>query len=795
MSIFTFRGGASLFSTASFAALTFAAAPAFAQAPSPQPTVTTSDEIIVVGVTKQEENLQEVPTTITAFSGETLTELGVRSIGDIATFTPGFNIRGAGNNPTAFALSMRGQIQNDNIATLEPSVGTYIDGVYVARAYGLNVDMLDVSNVQVLKGPQGTLFGRNTSAGAVLIQTNDPVLGETSGSLAATVGRFNEQRGTAVLNFAVGDNVAIRGAFTQQTRDGYKHDLVTGREYEGQDTFNYRLKVAIEPTEALSVLLSADVYDGEIQGPARQGLFVALNPFLFGTSAPAQAQVAGLQAAANAQIAIFRNNPDLVGITQPATVPTSNSRGLFTDTRTETYIAKATLDTGVGQLQWINGVRRVKSSNLVDLDGLSVPLHFTAGYQDLEQVSTELQLTGQAFSDRLNYAAGVTYFEESGTDTSRSSTFGSANWSNFTGDIDNSSVGVYVQGNYALTDALSVTAGVRMSSDDKGVTTFSGNSAGNGPLLTSCSPASVPLITGCARSRSDSFDNTSYTIGVDFKLTDDILLFAKQSTGYRAGAQQLRTLTLADTTPAAPEEVSEQEVGVKSEFFDGRLRLNAAVYHNDVTNAQRSVILAVGGTSQTILENADTKTWGGEADLFLRVTDSLDLFATVAMTNPEYKKYNGFVVVGGVLTPNNKMDTDFTGIVENQYTLGANFDHQFGWGRFKANASYAWQDEMNQTEQTVARLSAPASTPGGAGLTATQAAELKGLATTRAYGVTNARASLSFGPEEKFEVALWGRNIFDERATQYSLFLGGINYLGTSYNEPQTYGLTGSVKF
>tara|TARA_R110002124_G_scaffold77887_2_gene208260 strand:- start:138 stop:917 length:780 start_codon:yes stop_codon:yes gene_type:complete len=239
------RVSARLFAAVSFGALAVSAAPAFAQASSDD--AEAEDNIIVVtGITKQDANIQDVPTTITFFSGANLEEKGIQLVGDVATFTPGFNIRGAGNNPTALVLSMRGQVQNDVIATLEPSVGVYLDEMYIARAYGLNTEMLDISNVQVLKGPQGTLFGRNTSAGAVLIQTNDPKFEEISGLVKGTYGRFNERSGTAILNLGFNDSIAVRGAITYGKRDGYKTDVNTGKKYEGRETLNGRVKVAYQ---------------------------------------------------------------------------------------------------------------------------------------------------------------------------------------------------------------------------------------------------------------------------------------------------------------------------------------------------------------------------------------------------------------------------------------------------------------------------------------------------------------------------------------------------------------------
>ena len=265
---------ARLFAAVSIGAIAISAAPAFAQS-------SDGDEldrniIVVTGVTKQDANIQDVPITITAFSGEALEEKGVQLLGDVATFTPGFNMRVGSSNPTALVLSMRGQVQNDVIATLEPSVGIYLDDMYVARSYGLNSEMLDVSDLQVLKGPQGTLFGRNTSAGAVLIRTNDPKYDEISGMVKGTYGRFNERVGTAVLNLGFNDSIAVRGAILYGKRDGYKTDVNTGRKYEGRETLNGRVKVAFQPTDTLQILLSGEWYDGEIAGPTRQNRFYNL---------------------------------------------------------------------------------------------------------------------------------------------------------------------------------------------------------------------------------------------------------------------------------------------------------------------------------------------------------------------------------------------------------------------------------------------------------------------------------------------------------------------------------------
>lgn len=785
----------SLLSSAALALTVGLASPALAQASGETQAQDTAalDEIVVVGVTKQAENLQKVPTTITAFTGEKLEAQGIRNVGEVATFTPGFNVRGMGNNPTAVAFSMRGQVQNDSLATLEPSVGTYIDDMYIARSYGLNVDMLDVSNVQVLKGPQGTLFGRNTSAGAVLIQTNDPRYSETSGAVKLTYGRFNEMTGVGVINMGLNDSVAVRAALSYSTRDGYKKDVYTGKKYEGYNTLSGRLKVGLRPTETLTLLLSGEWYDSDIDGPVRQNLFFKSAAF-------------GTQAAADR--ALFNGNPNLVAVSRYGTVGTIGTlpvgvpaSGPFSDIKTQTYIAKASLETAFGEIKWINGYRKIESVSLIDLEGTAVTAHWTLGSQNLKQYSSELQATGKTLNDQLDFAFGVTFFKETGFDQSRTSTAGSSTWSNFQGYIDNKSYGVYGQLSYHVTDALSLTGGLRYSSDEKGITQHSGAALNNG-VLTSCTPTTASggaSLPDCARGRTDTFNNVSYSIGADYQITPDLLVFAKHSKGYRSGAQQLRSLTLTDSTPANPEIVHEQEIGFKSEFFGRRVRLNVAGYHNKVRGAQRSVVLGINGTSQTILENADMETWGAEADLTVRVTNGLNLFASGALTDPKYTKYAGFVVTGTspsqVLTAVDKRHSRIVGVVRKQFNIGANYETDLDFGKLTLNASYAWTDKMPQDPSTYAQFVSTDPAVGGFGFSAAEADAAIRALTTRSIGITNARATLAFGPDRNYEVAIWGRNVFDERATAYTLFLGGLNYVGTSWNEPATYGVTATVKF
>lgn len=778
---------ARLLSGAAATAVALASTGAFAQTASNADDETNDPNIItVIGVTKQAANVQETPAAITAFSGDQLEQQGVREVKEVAKFTPGFLIRDAGNNPTAFSLAIRGQIQNDNIATLEPSVGVYLDDMYIARAYGMNANLLDVKSAQVLKGPQGTLFGRNTSAGAVVFQTNDPNFGNVGGSMALTYGRLDQVSATAVLNLG-SEKVALRAAFNIDDRADYQTDVRTGKTYGARIYLNGRIKLAFKPTDNLTLLVSGEWFDADMNGPARQNQYFNLGG-------------AGFDPAAGDRV-LFGGNPDLVAVTQPSQTPGAPAQGIFNETQTETYMFKATLDTAFGQIKWINGYRKVKGNNLIDLDGSSQTTgnHFSGASQDLKEATSELQLTGNGMDDKLSYAFGLTYLTESGTDVSRTSTNGGAAWAGFSGDLDNESVGIYGQVNYKVTDKLGLTGGLRWSHDKKGVTNQTAVYLNNGTVPLMCLPAAFhpgPTIPAdCDRGRSHSWSNVSYTVGLQYQVTPDVMFYAKQSRGYRAGAEQLRSLTLADTAPAQPEIVNEQEVGLKTEFMDKRVRLNIAGYHTTVKDAQRSVILVVGGVQQTVLENADTENWGFEAELNVKVATGLNLFAGYAYTKPKYTKYNGFVVVGGVLTPRNKSDFAFNSIVKDQFTLGANYNGDLGFARLNLNASYAWQGDMTQVGDPLSLLLTPSASGGSGIATPALAQGILDAGKTKAYGITNLRAALSFGPDDNYEIAVWGRNVFDVRAKQYVLYLGGLNYVGSSWNDPATYGVTASVKF
>lgn len=772
---------------------------------------------IIVTARKVEENLQDVPVAVTAFTGQALENQNLQRVENLANFTPGMSIRPGSSTPSAITITLRGQVQADILATLDPSVGTYVDGVYWARAYGLNSDVLDAQSVQVLKGPQGTLFGRNTTGGALLINTNNPDLDEVSGRVSATYGRFNETNVTGILNLPIVEGVlGMRLAVQRFTRDGYTRNTSTtgtaltgntviretqapgspaGTRLDNRDRWNYRAKVDLAPTDNLRFQFSAERFEMD-EYTSRQlryatPTFTATNAtystggtgalfvgILSGNS-PATATAAGITIL-NGQIATNAANPSQA----------LNNENGYVSATTSTIGFNATLDTGVGQFKLTTGYRSVRTYAGLDLEGTSFPIHFTEGQQSLKQKSAELQWTGTALNDAIDFAFGGFVFHEEGFDQSISITVPALNpaTSHFYGLIDTDSVGAYGQASWRITDALTFTGGVRYSVDDKGLETRNNNYLRT-TGLTICSVVPVaPFNAGgevvgptqCAFGRSSEFSGWSWTAGLDYRFNDDLMVYAKASQGFRAGGQNLRAPNTAAFLPFLPEVARSYEVGLKSEFLDRRVRLNVALYQTDVSDIQRTTLIAtppippatVAGTA-TILGNAGKARFrGGEIELQALVADGLTITATGALTDPEYIR---FADLSG-----DRSFERFVGISRRQFSLAADYVGDIAAdSRMRLHVDYSWRSAQNLSEYNWV-----ANPLNNAIIEAT---------TAPAQGLLGARATVEIG--DTYEVAVWGRNIANDRSYVSSLAVLPLGYITGTPNEPATYGVTATIKF
>jgi iron complex outermembrane recepter protein len=897
VSIYSIRRGwgQALLGASVIAMSSMAATPAFAQAASAADEDNGGLADIIVTARKIDEKLQDVPVSVTVFSGQQLQSQGAARVEDLAHFTPGLTLVGSPANTNSPIFAVRGQAQTDVLATLEPSVGVYLDGLYIARTPGLNGDLLDIASVQTLKGPQGTLFGKNTSAGAILFETNKPKLNETSLALSATYGRFNQIDGSAVFNVPlVTDKLAFRGAIQERHRDGIYHDLVNGKSYNNVQNYSGRAKLLWEPTPDVSIVATGDWFSYKSNGPVENITYISPGPNAASAATAIQSRNPGVGAAIGAAFSCIIGRPaplgttvgcgtpflagntgflgnaaiaglgafgvtvnPLTGVGAPPTglgllsqpliqtyidLANNNPQSVslnanpLTKTNTQTYSLALSADQSFGTFKVIGGYRKVTSLSRVDLDGTPFTLLHTTGRQSLHQWSIEAQLAGKVLNDKLNYVVGATYFTEAGTDQSTSENAlgigpalsGGANTDttgrNF-GIIDNKSYGIYAQGTYHFTDRLSATGGLRYSSDDKAVETHNGKNflntmtpltvAGGGnepcalpapgvfPGTTTASPGTTAATNNCQFNTAAKFSAISYTAGLEYKVTPDILLYVKSSRGYRSGGLNIRentgTLilqsstipgTLATTEPFAKEVNDEQEIGLKTEFFDRRVRLNIAGFYNKVTNKQISSLLPVPGktTLLTILSNANQRDYGVEADLAFKVSRDFTFEANGSWLNAKLTKFLQPAALGSTVI--NDQTTDYVQYApKSQFSVAANYAHDFGSVSVRARVDYAWSASYFFTQASCQTYK---TTPGCA---VALAPAILAVEQAPAAGLLGARFGLGFA-EGKYNIDFWGRNITNERGRQSGLYVPSFGFAGfATRRDPTSYGVTIGAKF
>jgi iron complex outermembrane receptor protein len=764
---------------------------------------------IVVTARKVAENLQNVPVAVTAFSGAALQQQNAVQVSDIARLTPGLIITPSTSTGAGSQFTIRGQVQQDNLATLDPSVGLYVDGYYWARAYGINANLLDIQDVQTLKGPQGTLFGRNTTGGAILIETNNPSFRDGISVLASgTYGRFNQWSGTGIVNVPlVDDKLAVRVAYGRNTRDGYADDVASGSKLDSQNEYTVRGKLLYKPTSNLSILLSAEQYRTKFLGNPYREQYV-------GPDSPInqEAAVEGLGFAGAGALGCLSATPTQAclqaGNALLATSEANANKGDSVDlnvlprtyAKTNTYTATTTLDTFFGAIKAIGGYRKVRSSADVDLDGSPYNGLATRGEQDLSQYSVEVQATGKAFDNRLDFAAGVFYFHESGYDLSYSSALSLLNPTSqfIRGDIDNDSQGLYGQGTYHVTDKLSFTGGLRYSIDDKRLISnngvySAGDFAGPAPGATfSCSLAQ------CPESRHASYSGLSYTAGIDYKVTSDILVYAKTAKGFRSGGQNMRGTEFfpSSENPFKPEKATSYEAGVKTELLDRKLRINAAGYYTIDKGIQRTTLLAdaLGNTATEVTNAGRADIYGGEIEASALLPAGFRIDGTLAYTHPEYKSYVSFDPSGVNLIDRSK--ERFYGIAKWTSSISPSWTHDFAFGQFLLRGDFSYQSKMalygNGYYVNSAGATIDAST--GAAVSPAVAAGMLKATTDEAHWLIGARAGVTV-LDGKLDLAVWGKNLTNKRDLVVALPISGLEEASAMRREPRTVGVTATIKF
>jgi len=607
-------------------------------------------EEVIVTARKREERLQDVPLAVTAITGQSLERENVVQVADLATKSPSLMVTpGFGSSRAVPNFSIRGLSQQEQTLLSDPSVTVYVGDIVAARAQGLNQALIDIGSVQVLKGPQGTLFGRNTTGGAIIIQPNKPT-DEFEGSVAVTAGNFGAFNTEAVLNVPVGDQLRIRLAGGTQKRDGFIHDvLLNNRDVNNVDNWTFRASVDFRPTDAISSLTVFNIFDEDDGG---QGAFIKqVNPNGAFNSAPARAS---------------RNYPLLQDMlaAQQARDDFHIASGVKMYTKVKTWDLANTsawqITDGL-QVKNIIGVRRVKNENYEDTDGLPIPLLEIERHIRAKQFTEEFQVLGE--TGPLTWIVGAYYFEERGYDQGLSITgavdpgpvqpnFVGAypSWSNTWVEGHNTSYAVFAQGTYKLDSVLkglSITAGLRGNWDKReAVIKNRTNAACRFTANTDNNPATPEValpIAACALPVSAKFDEPTYNLSLDYKIDADTLIYVATRHGYRSGGFGARAATEAGLRRTfEPETITDFEVGAKRDWrFGGAfLRTNVALFQADYKDIQRLLTDPNTIPVTTVAVNAAKATIkGAELEFIFRPNDLFQLSGFYSYTDASFDRF------------------------------------------------------------------------------------------------------------------------------------------------------------
>ena len=685
-----------------------------------------SIEEVVVTARKREESQQRVPVAVTNLAGEQLLAQGIRNAQDLGRFVPNLISSAHPNSASIVTFSIRGQKSGSTATTVDRPVGVYADGVNVARIKGLNGAFFDLARVEVLKGPQGTLYGRNTTGGAINVISRDADYRGVHGYVGADLGNYRLLAPRFAVNVPlIEDKLTLRVGAQGTWRRGFGKSVTTGQRIgQDRDQVIARATLVADPWEGVNIKAKAEYYRSRENGNLITLLGFTPNP----TATIAVANQLGLanptSAASRAIAAAALASQSVTGKDDYDQTFSEHPQHDNFDGRN--FSLTATFDVSDdAQLKSITGYRRFSNNQLFDIDAssfrlLSVGLgRFSDGplvqgvpglpptafqtdpgpEQKNRFFSQEFNLSGAAFDNRLSWLGGLYYSQEIGSDTQEVQALPPLSPVAIINDgakIYNGSWSLYTQEEFKVTDKLRIQGGLRYTEERKFLNVESRNFNPSNNTIT-CStgivgvfPASNP--GACNVRNEKTFTGVSWMAGASYQATDDVLVYARIAKGFRGGALQLSQPLLP---PANPEFAKETEVGVKADLLDRRLRMNLAAFNTNYTNKQESInLLTPAGTPAAVLQNAATaKLRGFEGEFTARPVDALTLRATVAYLWGKYESFPRALPVSGGASVDASgerfADPPWT------YSLGARYEAPVGAGVFGAQADWSWTDGAN----------------------------------------------------------------------------------------------------
>lgn len=753
------------------------AAPAMAQDASTADANDVGIGEIVVTAQKRAENVQEVPIAISAVSSQFLQSRGITSIDSLGSIAPNVKIERAPSDKTAAQIAIRGSVTINPAITWEPAVGIYLDGVYVAKVQGSIFDIADLERVEVLRGPQGTLYGRNALAGAINLVTRKPS-GELHVRAEATYGDYNYLKGKVVLDLPAMGPFSVKLSGQIQKRDGFitvtpnpiaalaglasKNSVTSTNNLDGQ---SFMAQVHVAPAPNLTIDYTFD-YNRNDQLPDFAQLVAAPGlSFLQPYASQTRLSTASIDA-----------------------VP------LREYSRSYGHALTVALDLGSATVKSITAYRKLKWIDSLDLDGSPIDIAATTRDTDFRAFSQELQVTGNALSDRLKYVAGVFYYNEKAETLGPQRFFGAFGpgvaavlQSDYGGHTK--AWAAYAQLDYNLTDQFKLAVGGRYTHEDKDVRRYFAAGTVGSPI--------TPLFNLPYGGAPDAkFNNFSPAVTLAYQASKQVNLYARWARGYKSGGFNGETdvtnligSTFSCSTapgnaselcnPYKPEKVDSYEVGIKTRTADGKLMFNVAAFWDEHKDIQLSVFTATGAAASVVKNAAQARIRGLEFEAVARPAPWFTVNGSLALLDAKYKQY----IDGGVDVSNNRA---FPHTPKYTANLGVDWDVVQGdWGKFSL---------MGDLNYVSKYYTFPYALTGNPATT-----QLAGNTQSQGRTIVNMRAVVSdvkIGGG-KFEIAAWVKNLTKESHAQNFIDFGpGFGGLTLGYfPDPRTWGVTVGAKF
>lgn len=719
-------------------------------------------EEVIVTAQKRAQSLQEVPIALSAFGSDTVKQLGANDFKGLTAVTPGFSVSGgSGAFPSPY---IRGIGSNVTSVGSDPSIGVYIDGVYAARKGGALSDLMDIQRVEVLKGPQGTLFGRNSIGGAISITTAKPE-NELAGMLGVEMGNYDNRALKGMVNLPlIDDTLLLRVAGSVRKRDGWQENIPGGPDGDDRDRANGRVKLAWLPSDNVEVEFSS-TWNRTDEVATYAESVVADTSVIAGLPVGNLAQINDDKLSANDNL-----NPWGLASTRDPLVPTFE-RSLRAHSLNVSWDMSEELT-----LTSITSYRSYETSAAREYDGTEYLIgNNENSTENNDTLGQEFRLNGS--SEAADWFVGMSATQEAadmrfmiGLLDFLGANGGQPFYEDSFVKADTQSYALYGDYTWHATDNLNVTFGARYSYDDKSIdydtSTQVNGAAGLGGLGFIMPIPQQFLDTNgnpYATELSDSWTDISPRVVVDYFINSDIMLYASLARGYKSGGFNTYPSVVQDNTdpnflmvlPEAtasvePETTINLELGIKSTWLDERLTLNASVYAMKYDELQVQVI---SGQTVQLANAGKASSQGVEVEFKYYVTPNLKLQGNIAWMDTEYDEFaRGSVDYAG--TPL-RFSPEWTG------SLGVDYTVQLAeLGELRTFVNYSYKDDHLLSE-TYGESS---------------------------YSLLSARVSF-YSLDGAWEVSMFGNNLTDESyLSNYVEQMNGFGFTSANRNEPRTYG-------